>query len=437
MSQLKSISLENFKVFKKETKIDISPMTILVGPNNSGKSSIFKSLLLMADNVKNNSIYKLDFTSSKHNLGTFKDSKNYTSEKNNISFKFEFNYFPTKRRNISTPRKNHYFLFDGRKIKQRDITLIFETEYSQDGNSGKLVLLNVFLKSNENEEENLLFSFSDSNKSYYDVAINLYWILFILQNFQVLKDSIDGNEKDLLNKFLKDLEKYDNGKEINEFKINKIQESKEDYISFILREFFMDDFLNKKVYSEYYNMPTQSQEEKYKRFSNAFKNVQNFIKKILDEFENCIGYINYLEAVRGRTRRIYTNDSQTSPFDNLILDFLSSDNSKESIDFLNYWIKEFGIADKVEIKDINGIASTVTFTKNKKEITIADLGQAVTQFLPILLSISLEKPNKNETLNSSLKKLILIEEPETNLHPNLQAKLAEIQSRHQSKNSVI
>jgi AAA15 family ATPase/GTPase len=37
---IKSISFKNYKSFRQKTKLEIKPLTILVGPNNAGKSSI-------------------------------------------------------------------------------------------------------------------------------------------------------------------------------------------------------------------------------------------------------------------------------------------------------------------------------------------------------------------------------------------------------------
>lgn len=43
---LKTIHLENFKLHK-ETQIEAAPITVFIGPNNSGKSSIFQALLAL------------------------------------------------------------------------------------------------------------------------------------------------------------------------------------------------------------------------------------------------------------------------------------------------------------------------------------------------------------------------------------------------------
>lgn len=55
MGMLKSISLENYKCFKKNTEVKIAPLTVLCGANSSGKSSILKSLLMIKQSYENES----------------------------------------------------------------------------------------------------------------------------------------------------------------------------------------------------------------------------------------------------------------------------------------------------------------------------------------------------------------------------------------------
>lgn len=44
----RSLTLRNFRGFKKEDKIPLRPLTFLVGPNSAGKSSLFDALLVLA-----------------------------------------------------------------------------------------------------------------------------------------------------------------------------------------------------------------------------------------------------------------------------------------------------------------------------------------------------------------------------------------------------
>lgn len=50
---LKSVTLKNFKLHKS-TRIETAPLTVLIGPNNSGKTSIFQALLLLRQGVLRN-----------------------------------------------------------------------------------------------------------------------------------------------------------------------------------------------------------------------------------------------------------------------------------------------------------------------------------------------------------------------------------------------
>lgn len=48
MIYYKGMSLRNFRGFRKSGKVPLAPLTFLVGPNSSGKSSLFGALLLLA-----------------------------------------------------------------------------------------------------------------------------------------------------------------------------------------------------------------------------------------------------------------------------------------------------------------------------------------------------------------------------------------------------
>jgi len=49
---LKQISLENFKPFNNEQVAELKPITLIYGPNSSGKSSLIQSLLLLTQSLK-------------------------------------------------------------------------------------------------------------------------------------------------------------------------------------------------------------------------------------------------------------------------------------------------------------------------------------------------------------------------------------------------
>ncbi|MDP7465548.1 MAG: AAA family ATPase, partial [Candidatus Marinimicrobia bacterium] len=51
---LKSISFKNYKSFRRKTNLEIKPLTILVGPNNAGKTSITDLFALFKQSTSGN-----------------------------------------------------------------------------------------------------------------------------------------------------------------------------------------------------------------------------------------------------------------------------------------------------------------------------------------------------------------------------------------------
>ena len=80
MAHLKGIGIRNFRIFEKETYFDFRKINILTGPNNSGKSSLLKFLLLL----KANNLGRLDTTIGIHNLGEIDSLINFNSNEKSI-----------------------------------------------------------------------------------------------------------------------------------------------------------------------------------------------------------------------------------------------------------------------------------------------------------------------------------------------------------------
>ena len=60
----KKIGIENFRIFKDYAEFELAPITLLTGPNHSGKSSFLKLLNLIQRSFdKNRSLNFLDFNS--------------------------------------------------------------------------------------------------------------------------------------------------------------------------------------------------------------------------------------------------------------------------------------------------------------------------------------------------------------------------------------
>lgn len=125
--------------------------------------------------------------------------------------------------------------------------------------------------------------------------------------------------------------------------------------------------------------------------------------------------IHYLAPVRGNVaRELHTFEIQ-DPFTRILETFTKSHLSKENIDYLKKWFLDFEIADSIDIHAVGKYASAIELTKHGKTFNLAQMGSGTAQLLPMLMQTAIGKGD-----------LILLEEPDNNLHPNYQALLADV-----------
>lgn len=89
---LRSISFSSYKKFKDETNVEIRPVTVLVGKNSSGKSSICKLFPLLANSMTPTAISPLMFESNGISLGTSFSDISHNGDSVGLSFGLKFSH---------------------------------------------------------------------------------------------------------------------------------------------------------------------------------------------------------------------------------------------------------------------------------------------------------------------------------------------------------
>ena len=85
---LKAIELRNFRAFEKQ-RIELAPITVIVGPNNAGKSSVLSALRLLSQTFQS---VDLSAPLVLGDFGTYKDIVFGNKTARDIGFRIEFAY---------------------------------------------------------------------------------------------------------------------------------------------------------------------------------------------------------------------------------------------------------------------------------------------------------------------------------------------------------
>lgn len=89
MNIISSVSLKNFRGFRNSGKIKLAPLTFLVGPNSSGKSTIADSILLTSQSMSGSLIWSTpNWIGQLVDLGSYEDTAYKHRISNSISIEF-------------------------------------------------------------------------------------------------------------------------------------------------------------------------------------------------------------------------------------------------------------------------------------------------------------------------------------------------------------
>lgn len=470
---IKKINVKNYKSFK-DASINLKPVSILIGSNSSGKSSLIKLILLLSQSLDiRGNTNDVAFKS----LGKFVDmgeedniyfNKN-TANKIEIELEFEqsINFdrqlHSFKRRLLSSLKTLVRINIDCIKsihLVDDKITTKFINSYRQNAREYKtdyslesfMSYINLFKKSlkilnNLLEEANKKsldldeidyegYDIHSSIKRVNDIDISDY--ISIVHSLTKFDDEIRITKIAYELKFNKNKTKttIDSisllNKNKNIIKVNNYTANNRKSIT-ISSDYIETKQLNKQKskiqkYCTYYGLLMVWKSERGRYLIQSEKSMRlsptsyflyhifNTPMKVLSNSFNQRN-IRYVSPLRAYPKRYYQLSREelyhswdTSNGDNLATVLETNPEIKKS---LNKWLKYFDLS--IDTKKLNHLFHSIIVNHNNINLDLTDVGFGISQIIPVLI----------QPILSDNDGIILIEQPEIHIHPKAQSILAD------------
>lgn len=394
---LRRLSISNFKAFKGLHAINLSPITLICGPNSSGKSSVIQSIMLIKQSLASPGDYGGLVSNGQFvDLGSYKSMVNEHDDTKSIEMVFDFDA-PEEVKNSALGFNR---MFGNGHARRVSLSYgLFQTELSDDAEAFtylEKVGFSIFLKKSKSDESQGFFLKSkllEKKSSNYSDASRQF----------VLEDEVSKRQfSNIISKRLKfsenDTRKFEN----------------------LCNELIFTSDATYATPSTVKIDPEMGNVDGERLFSFAYSNhaVNILSAELHDKFSD----IAYLGPLRSYPSRLYSPKGEQSNSVGKLGEHaarLLHQNPKLRCK-VNDWFSRFEIPYSISTEnignEITGMVISLQLKDKRTNVVVgpSDVGFGIGQLLPIIVEGLVRR-------NSS----ILVEQPEIHLHPKLQANIAD------------
>ena len=438
---MNSIGFNNFRKFTKFEPIKLGGITILVGGNNAGKSTLVKAMLLMRDFLKT----RIEGTNESNIFKTLQPQFSFDTEHVNVGefYRAFCRQSPIDEDTISFEMKIAHFFFNVKIRGERK--------------PGIIPQVSMIVVSDEKRDATFTFDFIKNQMNAY-FGIPKEARQSSVNDKKAIKETIDELKERLANSNdfeeiaelklqIEKLEKeFAAQQQALKFTITSVAESATiDMSNFIgdnVGKLLIPELIMGFVHYAYVGTlgDKRSNEYKNQEGKKAFlRGKEEIIKSISSELESVLNnqVVEYIYSHSVAQTPCYSNAVSSNDYaTRTIHAFYRSRISQgdEEFDILRNGLNLFNIGTSLKVLPMLGDSyRVVIFDKENPEINdkenkdypggidLADKGMGSIQLVILLLRlVTLARKYKGQQLT------ILLEEPEQNLHPAVQSKLADV-----------
>lgn len=433
-----SIRLKNFRSLKDTKKVDLKPITFLLGQNSSGKSTFLRSFALLKQSINVRAREPFLWVGELVDFGGISETLSTFSEEPRVTLEYDF-VIPSLDGLLRGPG----FSAPLRQSHDKIAVSISEVACSNDGDPAFEYIIEI-------RDSKLEFSLSREG-NFCSFKVNGIDYLNLVQSriiakvwrgplptysrisagnaFDELDDAKQGKSfTSTLNKFIKDRSHGRTGDDKRANSAYRLTRFPFDLLRLAQHPAMGDTVWHKHAKSWTEESPdfiTLKNLILGARFLDIMGIINDYTLGVLENFK-------YITPLRASAERYYRKQGlavdELDPKGTNFALFLDNMNKRDRLEFSSWCEDFFGVSIAVE-KDGGHLSLFITPKGDAdSKINIADTGFGFSQMFPILAQLWTAQKTKDFRKRNKIRipLIFAIEQPELHLHPKLQANLADV-----------
>lgn len=405
---MKKFSLNNIKSFKHSDEIEIKPITVFVGKNSCGKSSLLRFLVMLAQTFRDDSLTPLLLFGDLIDYGNYNDVA-YRHGTDSIGFKINFGPELVQR----IRQRNHIYYNNRKNVKFESVkSMELEVCIDKPGKKLQVCKVELFLEGkrlctvNRKEDQYII--------ELYQIFEEAKWksceTELFTSDMNFYKFIPDFNEEELI-------ERYSEKNGL----LKECAESSSEPKLF----FDMSEYIENNVWED--------KQQEVKLLYQTLTIIDIYFRSIQEYLRSEAERIAYIGPFRENPKRIYRdkesnfNDVGVNGENTSMILRQAAQEDQKLLENVSEWLnKTMGYS--LSINDIGNDLYSLVVCGNGETDNLIDVGYGISQVLPIVTQLYNRNNYKRNpyVFQRSRRKTVIFEQPELHLHPAAQAQLADL-----------
>ena len=429
---MNAIGFKNFRRFKDMPPITLGGVNMFVGGNNAGKSTVVKGILLLLDFLKYKKVsysetpkFRFDGPGSHDvNIDTFDRALCQYSEEKEIVFSAQINEFTVE-----------VCIYSEQDTKEKEDVSYADVRYITLIDSQTNIRMDFDVKSAEARVT--ILPTNSENDSIEDEIEKLKTELEELQRRQVAlthKSNLNMVEVQELLEISQSMGRVDSMLSRKKELLTAMGEKK---VTVPLLDGLWDNctYISNYIYGLIQPRTSSTRESKSEMEREKLIPYKTKLQNINIRFEHAVNSIRleYVYSHDAGQRVLYNKKDENDYVSKSIHEFYNQLITSETKlgEKMKSWLSDFCGVDDYKVETVNGEAYRFILKIDGKGMDLADMGRGTIQLTTLFVriaSIIQKYMNEDQLLLPDLSPIpiVLVEEPEQNLHPALQSKLTDL-----------